>query len=99
MKVASIAEARNHLSELLDRVKTGGTVLITDHGRPVARLEPVVSNSAGDLDGWLARLERQGILRRPTAPPPLKLLARKPPKPRKGADIVKVLLEERRQGR
>lgn len=33
-------EAKTHLSELLDRVAAGEEVLITKHGKPVARLVP-----------------------------------------------------------
>ncbi|HEU0155869.1 MAG TPA: type II toxin-antitoxin system prevent-host-death family antitoxin [Stellaceae bacterium] len=34
-------EAKTHLSALLDRVAAGEEVLITKHGKPVARLAPV----------------------------------------------------------
>jgi prevent-host-death family protein len=34
-------EAKTHLSELLARVEGGEEVMITKHGRPVARLVPV----------------------------------------------------------
>jgi prevent-host-death family protein len=34
-------EAKTHLSALLDRVEHGEEVVITKHGRPVARLLPV----------------------------------------------------------
>lgn len=34
-------EAKTHLSALLDRVERGEEILITKHGRPVARLAPV----------------------------------------------------------
>lgn len=34
-------EAKTHLSALLDRVERGEEVVITKHGRPVARLLPV----------------------------------------------------------
>ena len=40
MKSASVSEAKNGLSALLDEVRRGETVLITHHGRPVARIEP-----------------------------------------------------------
>ena len=40
MKSASVSEAKNGLSALLDEVRQGETVLITHHGKPVARLEP-----------------------------------------------------------
>lgn len=40
MKTAGIREARHHLSDLLNEVREGREVLITEHGRPVARLVP-----------------------------------------------------------
>jgi prevent-host-death family protein len=62
MKIATISEAKNGLSALLDRVRHGESILITDRSRPVARLEPVVSS--GSDEGRLARLERAGVIRR-----------------------------------
>lgn len=41
MRVAGVREARQNLTELLDEVKKGREVVITDRGRPVARLAPV----------------------------------------------------------
>ena len=63
MKKASITEAKNNLSALIDRVKGGTSVLIVDRGRPVARLEPVGGHFAGDEAGRLERLVRAGIVR------------------------------------
>lgn len=40
MRRAGIREARQNLSDLLDEVKRGREVLITDRGKPVARLVP-----------------------------------------------------------
>jgi prevent-host-death family protein len=40
MKTAGIREARQNLSVLLDEVRKGREVVITDRGRPVARLVP-----------------------------------------------------------
>jgi prevent-host-death family protein len=64
MTTASISEAKAKLSALLDRVKAGEEVTITDRGTPVARIVPV---PAADVN-WeerLERLERQGAIRRP----------------------------------
>lgn len=33
-------EAKTHLSQLLDRVEHGETIVITRHGKPVAKLVP-----------------------------------------------------------
>jgi prevent-host-death family protein len=40
MRTAGVREARQNLSALLDEVKKGREVLITEHGRPVAKLVP-----------------------------------------------------------
>ena len=40
MRTAGVREARQNLSALLDEVKQGREILITEHGRPVARLVP-----------------------------------------------------------
>jgi prevent-host-death family protein len=40
MRTAGVREARQNLSALLDEVKKGHEVVITEHGRPVARLVP-----------------------------------------------------------
>lgn len=42
MKSAGIREVRQSLSSLLDDVKKGHEILITDRGRPVARLVPPI---------------------------------------------------------
>lgn len=41
MRTAGVREARQDLSSLLDDVRKGREVTITDRGRPVARLVPV----------------------------------------------------------
>jgi prevent-host-death family protein len=46
MRKAGVREARQNLTELLDDVKKGREVVITDRGRPVARLAPVARRRA-----------------------------------------------------
>jgi prevent-host-death family protein len=41
MRTAGVREARQDLTALLDDVRRGREVTITDRGRPVARLVPV----------------------------------------------------------
>jgi prevent-host-death family protein len=41
MKTANVYEAKTHLSRLLERAEAGEEIIITRHGRPVARLGPV----------------------------------------------------------
>ncbi|MDQ3676951.1 MAG: type II toxin-antitoxin system prevent-host-death family antitoxin [Actinomycetota bacterium] len=98
MLVATITEAKNQLSALIDRVRGGESVLIVDRGIPVARLESAVG---GDLDGdgKIARLERAGAVRAARRPPATALLSQTPPNPRGGASAVRALLDERREGR
>lgn len=46
MKKAGIREARQNLSALIEDVKKGREIVITDRGRPVARLVPPTRGSA-----------------------------------------------------
>ena len=98
VKRASITEAKNNLSALIDSVKGGSPVLIVDRGRPVARLEPVGAIESGG-DDRLSRLVRDGIVRPARGAAAKAVLASKPPKARKGASAVRALLDERRSGR
>lgn len=93
MTTASISEAKAKLSALLDRVRAGESVTITDRGRPVARIVPAVDGP--DDDGRLARLERAGLIRRPLHEFDLEaFLAR--PRAESRASVLDALLDERR---
>jgi len=100
MKKASITEAKNNLSKLIDGVKAGTPVLIMDRGRPVARLEPVTGGAETDDSGRLARLVREGVVRPSrNAGVPKHLITEPPPRVKGGESIVDILIEERREGR
>lgn len=48
-------EAKVHFSELLKKVEEGGTVTVTRHGVPVARIVPfhdAFADSAAAIDEW-----------------------------------------------
>lgn len=98
MLIASVSQAKNTLSALLDRVKAGETVLIVDRGRPVARLAPAVSADE-DATGRLSRLERAGIVRAGTGSLAPRITQTKPPKPRTPGAALEALIAERRHGR
>jgi prevent-host-death family protein len=98
MLVATITEAKNRLSALIDQVRSGESVLIVDRGTPVARLESAVS-AAPDAEGRIARLERAGAVRAAIKSPATELLSVSPPSLQAGASAVAALLEERREGR
>lgn len=40
MHIVGVFEAKNRLTALLDEIQEGGEVLITRHGKPIARLVP-----------------------------------------------------------
>ena len=97
MKKASITEAKNNLSALIDGLRAGSPVLIVDRGRPVARLEPVAGREEGGQNGRLSRLIREGALRPRRNGPPLPLFSTSPP--RADGSAVELLIDERRRGR
>ena len=55
-----IRELKNGLSKYIDRVRAGEEVLVTDRGRPVARLSPVDAS-----EDRLADLVASGLVRSP----------------------------------
>ena len=99
MKKASITEAKNTLSALIDGLKGGSAVLIVDRGRPVARLEPVTNGPRSEDDGRLTRLVREGTVRPARTAVPKALIASDPPRPKGGASGVRALIDDRRSGR
>ena len=98
MKTATIAEAEQGLAALIDLVRGGETVVITDGGVAVARVTPCNSPEEPEVE-WIGRLEREGIISRPSAPPTSadvlaeRLLGHPP------SGVLDALLEERRTGR
>ena len=97
MRVASISEAKNQFSALIDQVRSGESVLIVDRGIPVAVIEPAILK--GETEGRLARLQRAGVVRPARKELPIELLRQEPPRARGNASIVQAVLEERRSGR
>jgi prevent-host-death family protein len=97
MRQATITQAKNGLSALIDRVRAGESVVILDRGKPVAVLQPAAS--ADDPDGRLARLARAGLVRLGTGAPPIDLISRDGPPVGPGSSVVDALLAERRTGR
>jgi len=99
MKKASVTEAKNNLSALIDGLKGSSPVLIVDRGRSAARLEPVTTSPDAEHDGKLLRLVRDGIVRPRRAAPPRAAFGDQPPRAKPGASAVNALLEERRERR
>ncbi len=44
MSTVTLAEAKTHLSHLLDQVEAGEEVIITRRGQPIARITPVAKS-------------------------------------------------------
>ena len=97
MKKATVTEAKNGLSALLDRVKAGESVLITDRGVPVARIEPVTALQ--DPMGHVERLARAGLVRPGTGRIPAEILEGPSISSPEGRSVVGALIDERRTGR
>ena len=97
MRIATITDAKNRLSALLDLVRSGESVLIVDRGKPIARIDPAASIDE-DPTGRLTRLERAGVVRIGRNPPDRALMRTKPPRA-KGGSALKALLDERLETR
>lgn len=50
-------EAKTHLSSLLERVAQGEEIIITRHGKPLARLVPVNVADRSRIDSAIAKLK------------------------------------------
>jgi prevent-host-death family protein len=50
-------EAKTHLSTLLERVAQGEEIVITRHGKPLARLVPVAIADRSRIDSAISKLK------------------------------------------
>lgn len=96
MQTTGVARLKAHLSRYLAHVKSGQEVLVTERGRPVAKLVPLPP--AADRESRRERLIRSGILLPGKGRIPATLL-RAPKGSRVGDAVVKALVDERREGR
>lgn len=97
MKTTPVSELKATLSEQLAKVKAGEEIVVTERGKPIAKIVPLSSEATG-LSAHMSELARNGLIR---------LGPRKIPKdfwklPRpidKRGRALKALVEEREQGR
>lgn len=95
MKQVSVAELKARLSEYLAAVKRGENLVVTEHGKPIARLAPL--ERAAALDARMAELVKAGLANAPTAKLPREFFTRVlPPDP--DGSIVQAIIEEREEG-
>ena len=57
MREIQSSEAKAHLPQLLDEVERGETLIITRHGRAIARLVPEMDRRQAEIDGAVAAIE------------------------------------------
>jgi prevent-host-death family protein len=92
MKTVGSRELKNRLGRYLALVGRGETIIVTDRGKPVARIVPPVpgDNEPSTVENFLLRLETEGHLRKAT---------RRPrsfrPIPSKGKPASNMILEDR----
>jgi len=97
MKAAAVSELKASLSEFLAAVKGGEEVIVTDRGKPIAKLVPLTRDEQ-DRPPHLLALARAGLATIGTGalPPGFWDLPRpKDPKNR----VLKSLLKERQESR
>jgi len=92
----SIGRLKARLSEYLRRAKAGEGVVVTDRGRPVARLVGLEGERA--LEGHVTELVRSGLAQRPVQSLDPAFLQRPRPRDPDGRGLEAVL-EERAEGR
>jgi prevent-host-death family protein len=99
MKKASVSILKAHLSRYLDAVKSGEEVIVTERGRPVARISGL--DPAREPAGRVALLIREGRMRPPARPGAAAelLTGAVPPVADPTGRSLAALLEERAEGR
>lgn len=97
MKTAAVSELKALLSKYLSKVKAGEEVVVTDRGKPIAKIVPI-KRSEMDIPPHLLTLERAGLARIGKASLPASFWNLPRPKDRKEA-VLKALLKEREEGR
>jgi prevent-host-death family protein len=61
MREVQASEAKTHLPQLLDEVERGETVVITRHGRPIARLVPEAERRRAEIDEAIESIKRSRV--------------------------------------
>lgn len=96
MKTTTVSKLKASLSEYLRQVKAGEEVLVTERGRPIARLAPTVGSKL--MPEHLVEMEKQGVIRLGGKKLPKDFWKMPRPKDPKGL-VLKALLQEREEGR
>ncbi len=95
MESAAISEFKARMSEFIGRVKAGEEILVTDRGKPVARVIPV--RPFDDMEQLLLHLEKEGLINRGKGRLHGDFWKARKPEDQEGL-ILKALQEEREEG-
>lgn len=95
MRTAAVAKLKASLSEYLSHVKDGEEVIVTDRGKPIAKIVPYTYE--GDQDQYRLDLIRRGLLKPGKGSLPPDFLTRRKFEDPEGL-LLKALLEERESG-
>lgn len=93
MRTAAVSRLKATLSEFLARVKAGEEVVVTERGKPIAKLVPLRAHESR-LPPHLLELRRAGLVRLGSGKLPPGFWRMPRPKDRRGA-ALKALLAER----
>jgi prevent-host-death family protein len=97
MKTTPVSELKATLSEQLARVKAGEEVVVTERGRPIAKIVPLSSETMG-LSAHMSELARNGLIRLGAGKISKDIWKLPRPVDKRG-QALKALLDEREQGR
>jgi prevent-host-death family protein len=95
MRTTTVSKLKASLSEYLRLVKAGEEVLVTERGRPVAKLMP--AGSSDMLPDQLREMEKQGFIKIGSGKLPKGFWDLPRPKDPKGL-VLKAALREREEG-
>ncbi len=96
MQTAAVSEIKASLSEYLGKVKAGEDIMITERGRPIARIIPLRRDQ--QAAGQLEHLEKKGLLKIGSGGLPDEFWSMSRPLDNGEVGLV-ALLEERADGR
>jgi prevent-host-death family protein len=95
MKTTTVSKLKASLSEYLRSVKAGEEVLVTERGRPIAKLTPAANSDM--LPDQLVEMEKQGLIKIGSGKLPKNFWDLPRPKDPKGL-VLKAALREREEG-
>lgn len=97
METAAISKLKASLSEYLSKVKAGEDIIVTERGKPIARITPV-DRDASKIPAHLLTLERAGLIQIGSGRLPKNIWRLARPKDKNGS-ALEALLKEREDSR